>query len=302
MLSFKHKVFIEVARQLSFTKAGQMLYISQPAITKHIQQLEEYYKTGLFQRKGNAIVLTRAGETLLDFLLKAKALEKQLEHEIHTQQNKFHLKGELKFGASTTVALYLIPPVLSAFRKNYPEVSLSLFNRNSEAVLNALLANEIDLGIVEGKQKMKQVHSEHFLTDEVVPVCASRSSFATKRKFRLQEIKSLPVAIRERGSGTLESLRLALSAHKIKLSELKVCIRLGGTEALKNFILADDCVGFLPMCTIKKELASGELVRLYIDGLTVTRQFYFIQRHGDENQELNSAFIRMAKSFYNIKL
>jgi DNA-binding transcriptional LysR family regulator len=302
MLSFKHEVFIEVARQLSFTKASQILYISQPAVTKHIQQLEEHYKTSLFQRKGSAVVLTKAGQILFDFVLKAKAIEKQLEHEIHIKQNKFSLKGELKLGASTTVALYLIPPVLSAFRKNYPDVTLNLFNRNSESVLNALLGNEIDLAIIEGKKNMKQVHSEHFLTDEVIPVCSARSPLAAKRKFQLQEIKSIPLALRERGSGTLESLRTALSANKIKLSELKTCIRLGGTEALKNFILADECMGFLPMCTVKKELASGELVRLFIQGLTLTRQFYFAQRHGDENKELNSSFIRIAKNYYNIKL
>jgi DNA-binding transcriptional LysR family regulator len=302
MLSFKHEVFIEVAKQLSFTKASQNLYISQPAVTKHIQQLEEHYKTSLFQRKGSAIFLTKTGQILFDFLLKAKGIEKQLEQEIQSKQNKFSLRGELKLGASTTVALYLIPPVLASFRKNYSDVTLSLFNRNSESVLNALLANEIDLGMIEGKKNMKQVHSEHFLTDEVVPVCSARSSLVAKRKLRLQEIKSVPVALRERGSGTLESLRAALNAHKIKLSDLKTCIRLGGTEALKNFILADDCMGFLPMCTVKKELASGELIRLFIEGLTLTRQFYFVQRHGDENNQLNSTFIRTAKSYYNLKL
>ena len=108
--------------------------------------------------------------------------------------------------------------------------------------------------------------------------------------------------MRERGSGTLSVVKQALGANGIKLSDLNIRIRLGGTEALKNFVLADECMGFLSMRAVSKELAAGELVRLYIERLTVIRQFYFIQRHGDDNHGLNDAFVRFAKSYYNIKL
>lgn len=302
MLSFNHEVFLEVARQLSFTKASQVLYISQPAITKHIQQLEKHYKASLFNRKGNTISLSEAGRTLFDFLTKAKGIEKQLEYEINTHRDKFHAKGELKLGASTTIALYIIPTVLSGFRKKHPEVRISLLNRNTENVLKALLDNEIDLGIVEGKNKMSQVHSQPFLADEVVPVCSAHSYLTKKMKYTISDIKDIPIVLRERGSGTLAVVKHALGSHGIKMSDLKISIRLGGTEALKNFVLADDSMGFLSMRAVSKELASGELVRLYIDGFTVVRQFYFIQRHGDENHGLNDAFIKFAKSYYNIKL
>lgn len=302
MLSFNHEVFLEVARQLSFTKASQVLYISQPAITKHIQQLEKHYKTSLFDRKGSFITLSEAGQVLFDFLMKAKAIEKQMEYEISTSRDKFHAKGELKLGASTTIALYIIPSVLSGFRQKHPDVRMSLFNRNSESVMKALLDHDIDLGIVEGKNKMSLVSSQSFLTDEVIPVCSAKSSLAKKVKFSIADVKNIPVALRERGSGTLAAIKNALANQGIKMSELKVSIRLGGTEALKNFVLADDSMGFLPLCTVEKELASGNLVRLYIEGLTIIRQFYFIQRHGDENHGLNEAFIRFAKKHYNIKL
>lgn len=302
MLSFKHEVFLEVARQLSFTKAGNVLYISQPAITKNIQQIEEYYKTSLFERKGSAIALTEAGKILFDFLTQAKTLEKQLDYEINTSRDSFRAKGELKLGASTTIALYIVPPVLSGFRKKYPGVSMSLFNRNSESVLKALLDHEIDLGIVEGQHKMSMVHNQHFLIDEVIPVCSANSYLAKKIKLSVADLRTTPIALRERGSGTLAVLKHALSKQGIKMSELQISIRLGGTEALKNFVLADDSIGFLSMRAVTKELASGDLVRLYIDDLTITRQFYFIQRHGDENQGLNGAFIKFAKSHYNIKL
>lgn len=291
-----------MAHHLSFTKASQVLFISQPAISKHIRQLEEEYKASLFSRKGNAISLTEEGRILYDSLQKAKALEKNLEFELNTYRTPAEIKGELRLGASTTVALYIAPPVLSKFRKKFPATKLSLFNRNSESVLKALLDNEIDLGIVEGKNKISQVRSQHFLTDEVVPVCSAQSPLTHHRKLTISDIPNIPIALRERGSGTLTVLKQAFSAKGIKMGDLKISIRLGGTEALKNFLLADDCLGFLPSRAVVKELASGDLVRLFIEDLTITRQFYFIQRLGDENRGLNASFIKLAKSHYNIKL
>src|SRR5690349_20403730 len=143
MISFKHKVFLEVARNLSFTKAAAALFISQPAVTRHIKQLEDLYQVNLFERKGGKILLTEQGSTLIAALQKAKEIERQLTHDFGVQQNAKSAKGELKLGASTTVALYIAPPVLAAFRKKFPMVRISLFNRNSEAVLDALLNNEI---------------------------------------------------------------------------------------------------------------------------------------------------------------
>ncbi len=301
MLSFKHEVFLEVAQLKSFTKASQSLYISQPAISKHVKQLEEDYKTSLFERKGNTISLTPAGQILLDALTKARALEKQLEFDISTHRDPYSAKGELKLGASTTVALYIIPPVLSGFHQKHPHVRISLLNRNSETILKALLDHEIDLGIMEGKNKLSMVNSQLFLTDEVIPVCSAASRLAKKPTLQISDIHKYKIALRERGSGTLAALKYALGSHGIKLSDLDVSVRLSGTEALKNFILADECIGFLPMRSVAKELANSTLTRLYIDGLSITRQFYFIQRHGDKNNGLSNAFLKFAKTHYNIK-
>lgn len=302
MISFKHKVFFEVAQQLSFTKASQSLFISQPAISKHIRQLEEEYKTSLFERKGNSIMLTEEGKILYEHIIKSREVERQLELEMNTYRDPSQVKGDLKLGASTTVALYIVPPVLSGFRKKYPDVKISLFNRNSESVIKALMDHEIDLGIVEGRSKMSQVKSQLFLTDEVVPVCSAKSELTKNPKLDVQDIVSVPVALRERGSGTLSAVKQALSGKGIKMTQLHIIMRLGGTEALKNFLLADDSLGFLPARAVAKELATGELTRIFIEGLTITRQFYFVQRHGDENRGLNASFIKFSKNHYNLKL
>ena len=203
MLSFSHTVFIEVARQLSFTRAAETLFISQPAVSKHIQQLEHQYKLSFFERQGSVIRLTKAGDILYQQLLKAAALSKEMEQALQNLHQDQELKGELKLGASTTVALYIIPPVLSGFRKANSRIRINLLNKNSETIVSSLLSREIDLGIVEGKTKIAKVSSQHFLSDEVVPVCSSRSFLRNKARYTIDELRELPLALREKGSGTL---------------------------------------------------------------------------------------------------
>lgn len=301
MIQFSHQVFLIAARHLSFTKASEALFISQPAVSKHIRGLEEQYKTPLFERSGRQVTLTEAGTVLYKHLQLAENLSKQIDLDLSTAPGHKGLKGDLKIGASTTVALYLIPPVLSAFRKRHPEVKMSLLNRNSENVMAALLAHEIDLAIIEGGRR-SGVSALHYLTDEVVPVCSAKSAMASQTTYTLAELLKAPVALRERGSGTLTAVKTALAGKGWKLSHLDICMRLGGTEALKNFLLADDCIGFLPLKAIAKELHYGELVRLYVEELSITRQFYFVRRRGEETDALTQAFIRFALSFHNQKL
>jgi len=109
----------------------------------------------------------------------------------------------------------------------------------------------------------------------------------------------MPIAIRERGSGTLAALKYSLEKNNIKISNLNIKVRLGGTEALKNFLLESDSLGFLPQRSVLKELKYGELTEIQFDGLKIERNFYIIQRKG-ETSELNKRFIKLAKSIYNL--
>lgn len=299
MISARHEVFIEVANHLSFSKASQVLFMSQPAISKHIKALEEKYKTSLFDRKGNSVHLSEAGKLLYSRLMEAKQIQNQLEFELSTLNDALNAKGQLKLGASTTVALYILPKILSAFHHKYPDVKISLLNRNTEGIATALIEQEIDIGIVEARTKASAIQYHPFMSDEVVAVCSSRSPIAQKRSVSVEELKNFPVALREQGSGTLTALKQALGKYKIKLSDLKVGVRLAGTEALKNFLKEDDCLGFLPKRSLFKELRDGELVLIDIAGLNIRREFFFIQRHGADNSGLNKAFINFAKSYHN---
>lgn len=296
MLSTRHEIFIEVATNLSFSKAGEVLFISQPAISKHIKALESFYKTTLFERKGNAIELSKGGTLLLSRLKEAKKIQNQLEFELSVLNDQLKAKGQLKLGASTTVALYIIPKILSAFHQKYPEIKISLLNRNTDTIIKALADQDIDIGIVEGKKKNSAILYQPFATDEVIAVCSAKSPIAKKRSLTVPEIKNYRVVLREQGSGTLAALKYNLEKNGVKLSELNVNVRLAGTEALKNFLREDNCLGFLPKGSVTRDLENGELVTVKIENFQIIRNFFFIQRHGTDNNELNKAFIRFCKN------
>ncbi|RRA97729.1 LysR family transcriptional regulator [Larkinella rosea] len=299
MLSFRHKLFAEVARQLSFTKASQTLFISQSALSKHVKALEFFYKTALFERHGNSISLTRAGQILYTKLLEAGELQNELHQELQLVNENFQPPTGLAIGASTTITLYVLPPVLSTYLRQHPAIRISVLNRNSDTIQKALIDHEIDVGIVESITRLTTLTYVPFMTDDVLAVC-SRNSPLRERTLTVQDLPGIPLALRETGSGTLAVVEKALEKKGVSLSNLQVLIRLGGTEALKNFVLADTCLAFMPKRAILKELADGELVEVPIRDLNVQREFYFIQRKGTENNRLVNEFIRFTKRHYSL--
>ncbi|MBW3129878.1 MULTISPECIES: LysR family transcriptional regulator [Hymenobacter] len=297
MLSYPHEVFLEVARQLSFTKASQTLFVTQSAVSKQVKALEEHYKTGLFERLGSTVKLTPAGELLYQKLLLARQLQHELHRDMAALSEAFSPQVHMVIGASTTISLYVIPPVLSAYLSKFPNTQLTLKNRNSENILKALLDHEIDLGIIEGIHKVSNVTYTPLLTDEVVAVCSARNPFRQK-ELLAKDLLRVPVALREVGSGTLAVLEEALSEKGIKLTDLPVKVRLGGTEALKNFVRVDTCLAFLPRQAVMKELAAGELVEVPVHDLNLVRHFDFVQRKGTENNLPYKSFVQFAQRYY----
>jgi DNA-binding transcriptional LysR family regulator len=195
--------------------------------------------------------------------------------------------------------LYLIPKTLSAFHQTFPEVKISLLNRNTDTIINALIDHDIDIGIVEGKKKNVAISYKPFATDEVIAVCSAKSPLAKKKSITVQEIKNYLVVLREQGSGTLASLKYNLEKHGLKLADLNVNVRLSGTEALKNFLIEDSCLGFLPKGSVLKELKDGDLFPVKIEDFQIFRNFFFIQRHEPKITNSVKLLSGFAKIQYN---
>ena len=312
MSDFRLKVFQSVAKNLSFTKASQELFVSQPAITKHIQELESTYQARLFDRQGSKISLTEAGKLLLEHCGRILEDYKRLEYEMHLLHNEY--TGELRLGASTTIAQYVLPPLLASFIKKFPQVNLSLMNGNSREIEAALQEHRIDLGLVEGVLqehridlglvegvfRLPNLKYTTFLEDELVAVTRTGSKLQVGEEITPEELLHIPLVLRERGSGTLDVFEKALQQHNIKLSSLQVLMYLGSTESIKLFLEHTDCMGIVSIRSITRELYAGQLRVIEIKDMVMLRDFSFAQPQGQESG-LSQVFMQFA-AHHNHKL
>ncbi len=291
MSDFRLKVFQSVARNLSFTKASQELFVSQPAITKHIQELETCYETRLFERQGSKISLTEAGKLLLKHSEKILDDYKHLEYEMHLLNDEY--VGELRLGASTTIAQYVLPPLLANFISTYPKVNLSLLSGNSREIEAALQEHRIEIGLVEGITRFPNLKYTTFIDDELVAVVKTKGGLSLPEEILPEDLLDIPLVLRERGSGTLDVFERALSRHGLKLSSLKVLMYLGSTESIKLFLEHTDCMGVVSIRSIERELAAGELRIVEIKEMPMMREFDFVRLQGREGG-LGQLFLHFA--------
>lgn len=291
MFDFRLKVFHTVARRLSFTRAAEELFITQPAVTRHIHEIEGHFKVRLFERNGNRIRLTPAGETLLAYADQLFAVYGNLEFELNafTKQHS----GKLRVGASTTVAQYVLPPVLAAFHKKFKDIRVTLVTHNTEQVEQALQKKNIDLGIIEGKSKNSLFKYTGFLKDELVLVAAAGHPLTRKPSIKPEELVKLPLLLREPGSGTLEVIAHALKPLGIKISQLQKEMELDSTESIKRYLLHSEALAFLSIHAIRRELQDKACAVIRINGLQIERDFYFIRQHG-QPEALPDLFMKFA--------
>lgn len=298
-MDFRLKVFYTVATRLSFTKASVALFITQPAVSKHIQELEESYKIKLFDRTGSKISLTAAGEKLLKYTKIIFEIYREIDFEMGALINE--QRGILRIGASTTISQYIIPPILARFHQEMQGTNFNLRNGNTEQIESALLNKEIEIGIVEGQSKNKGIKYIPFLKDELVLVCNNTNTLVKKEEITKQDLLELRFLLREQGSGTLEVIEHALKPLKIKMSELTVEMQLGSTESIKSYLMNSNCVAFISIHAIQNELKNNELVILDVDNLVMERFFYIISLQG-KTDALSDLFIKNISRHYNLKL
>ena len=164
------QVFHAVAKHLSFTKAAEALFMTQPAVTFQIRQLEEHFNTRLFDRAHGRISLTPAGPMALEYAERILALSAELDTRLKEMSGQ--VAGPLLIGASTTIADYLLPQVLGEFKARYPAVVPRLFVANSEAVQERVAERSLDLGFIEGDSHLPSLVTEVCCEDELQVVCA----------------------------------------------------------------------------------------------------------------------------------
>lgn len=283
---FRLNVFITVARSLSFTRAAATLDISQPAVSKHIKELEADFGEPLFDRKGNSISLTKKGHDIIPLVESILESYTALDDMISREGNNF--EGLLHIGASTTIAQYVLPSILAQFNKSYPSIRVSVISANSDDIVKMLKSKQIDIALIEGNNTDNSVHYTPFAADRVVLV----SAHVGKRALKMEDLAKIPLLIREEGSGTLSVILSALIAKEIVRRDLNIKMQLGSSEAILRYVKASEAYAFLSVLVAKEHVERGELAINQVEGLDITREFRFVSLHGQSGRliELFKAF------------
>ena len=272
-----------------FRLQAQELYISQPAVTRHINALEEQYQVLLFERQGNKLELTPAGKLMMEHSERILQQYQQLEYAMHL----FHQDhvGQLRLGASTTIAQYVLPPHLAQFIADFPHATVTMLNGNTRFIEHELSCHNIDLGLIEGISRSPLFTYTPFQDDELLVLASANSHYSSANtSLSLQEFCRAPLVLREHGSGTLEAIEKALHQQHITLGELNIRIYLGSTEAIKLFVKETDSLCILSKYAVITELQNGTLRALQVENLCFKRQLCFVQAPGPQSP-LVSRFI-----------
>lgn len=274
---FRLRVFRTAAEKLSFTRAASELFITQPAVTKHVGELERQLGVALFLRRGGTISLTPEGERLLGYARRILSLYGEL-NEVFAPDGAVP-GGEIALGASTTLSQYVLPAVLSRFRKRYADIRVTVADGNTERIERLVADERIDVGLIEGQAARPSLRYETFMQDELVLVTSAgnRSLAATDVRGR----SDLGSARNPRdGSGTLDVVERALAAKGLSLRSLNIEMQLGSTESIKHYLYDSGAAAFLSVQAIREELRHGLLRVIGLSDLSVTRCFSFVSLRG----------------------
>ncbi len=290
-------VFKTVAETLSFSKTADQLFVSQPAISKSIRELEIEFGLQLFHRKGNKITLTNDGKNLkkqVDYIL---SQYQELYSQVASLKNSF--PTHVKLGASTTISQYVLPKLLPRFKNRFPHIALELLNGNTQKIEKEVLKQNIELGFIEGQSQNKQLKYQFFMKDELVLIAHHSNPISDRDSLSTAEFLTSPIVLREIGSGSLQVIQHVLQEQKIKLKDLNIEMHLGSTESIKKYLEHSQCLGIVSIQAIQTELKEGTFKIIDLENISFERNFYFITSHGN-NKPYIEKLIEFILSHHNL--
>jgi len=254
------QVFHAVAKHLSFTKGAEALFMTQPAVTFQIKQLEEQLNTRLFDRAQGRISLTPTGQLAFEYAERILAMSAELDTRL--KEISGQLGGPLLIGASTTIAEYLLPQILGEFKARCPAVVPRLFVANSEAVQDRVGDRALDLGFIEGDSHLPSLVTDVCCDDELQVVCAPSHPLARMKTVAPQSLTEHAYVSREPGSGTREVIDHYLQKAGVPPDTLQVVMELGSPEAIKGLVATGLGFAIMSRATVVKETRLGLLVQI----------------------------------------
>jgi len=254
------RIFAAVAEHRSFSRAASALFISQPAVSKAVRQLEHQLDLSLIERGAGGprgargVRLTEGGQVLFEHARGIFALERAAAEEVRARVGL--QRGRLTVGASTTIAGYWLPAYAAEFTRQFPAIQLQIRVGNTQAVGKALIDCEIDLALIEGSVHDPRIVATHWRDDELQIIAPAHAPPARRRRMSANELNAQVWLVREPGSGTREVTDQLMRTQGI---EPERTIQFGSNEGIARAVAAGLGVAMLPVRTVRELLRMGEL-------------------------------------------
>ncbi|MFI8496355.1 LysR family transcriptional regulator [Peribacillus butanolivorans] len=282
------RMFCLVVDEGSISQAARLSFLSQPAVTRQIHQLENYYSTLLFDREEGRLRVTEAGKLLYPF---AKAIVNDFNHSKEViQKSTGAYNTNLIVGASLTIGEYLLPSLLGKFKKQQPEVKVTLTIKNTPRVLEDLSNDVIDLALVEGLVENTDFIVEKFADDELILVCPSDHPWKDRKEIQVEELGNERMIWRESISGTRLIVENMLREHGV-LEKIESYMEIGSTQAIKSAVESGLGISILPRLTVARELDQGFLREVGISRIDITRNLWLVRKNKRFNKIGVSNFV-----------
>lgn len=272
MLDNRLQTFLTLCETQNYTKTAQKLNMTQPAVSQHIQYLENYYQVVLISGKGKHFSLTEEGIALQDYIRTLKANSERILPLLHRIKSQ---AKPLNFGATLTIGEYTVPPILHQILKEDPDTEISMFVENTHILQEMLWAGKIDFALLEGHFNQNQFDFKKMSNETFVGVCSPQNKIASKTT-DLQGLLEENLILREPGSGTRDILEQALYNQNLSISDFKRKIEIGNMNAIKELCHQNSGITFMYREAVKKEIASGYLKEIQIENFNVSHPFNFV--------------------------
>lgn len=284
------ETFVNVAKLKSFSKAGEKLFITQPTVTNHIQNLEKELGTLLINRMGKKISLTKAGTLLYKHALNILNSFEMTKFELDIFKGQ--IQGHLEIASSSVPRKYLLPKIMSSFLKEYPDVTFSVLENDSRDVVNSIIDGDYDFGIVGAKFGNNSLDYLKIMDDKLILIAPSgfRDDLTNFDTIAFEDIIKCNFIFREEGSGTREVLEEWFNERGIGDDDLKVIAYIQDSDCIKELVSLGAGISIVSEKIIGNEVKLNKLKALYIEDLNIEREFYFVYHRNRQLPPLGEKF------------
>ncbi len=290
------EALVSLVREGSFSRAADKMFLTQPALTKSIKNVENCLGRRVVTRNKNGVTLTAEGRVVYAYARRIIGLRDEAGEKIMQMQG--HTGGDIYIGASTIPATYLLPSALNIFRKKDDSVRVHVRAADSAETVNMVLAHEVQLGIIGKKPQNGKLIAESLWHDRIALAVPGNHPWQKRKSVTLAELLREPFVAREKGSATRDVLESYLKEHMAaSISQLNICCELGSSEAVKEAIIAGIGISFLSLHAIKRELQQGLLTEIKLNGCQIEREFYLIRSKQCDLEPFHRRFIDFIKKY-----